>query len=70
MTGDIPVMPQVPTGLSASLTFGMLPQLDTAGLARTTRNTMERLAPFSQMRLPSYVSILFRLVFRSTHTIN
>lgn len=31
----------------------MLPQLNAAGLARTTRKTMERLAPFSQMRLLS-----------------
>ena len=45
----------------------MLPQFDTAGLARTTRKTMERLAPFSQMRLLSYVSVLFKLIFRSAH---
>jgi len=45
----------------------MPPQLDTAGLARTTRKTMERLAPFSQMRLLSYVSLLFKLVFLPTH---
>lgn len=31
----------------------MPPELNVAGLARTTRKTIERLAPFSQMRLPS-----------------
>ncbi|EDR04341.1 uncharacterized protein LACBIDRAFT_330573 [Laccaria bicolor S238N-H82] len=36
-----------------SATYSMPPELNVAGLARTTRKTIERLAPFSQMRLPS-----------------